>query len=311
MASFALDHVSKSFGPAAHILADVSFRAEGTGAIGYLGPNGAGKTSTLKLLVGLLRPSAGTVRLNGFDPVEDRQRALWEVGALIEMPEPYPTLTVFDALDAVGQIRGLASEDVDREIDRCHDLLHLPPLERRVGALSKGQRQRVSLAAALVGDPSVLLLDEPTSGLDPAERVLVRRLLVRMKRDHLILMSSHQMPEVTEVCDEVVLLDRGRVILRDRVDRIADRIRTKSVEVEFVREVPEAALAPVLPQIRDLAPAGPRRWRMAFDGDAEARSRLLVEFERIAPIVRFGDAALPLEEAYLELVGAPSSETET
>src|SRR5208282_456223 len=174
MGSFRVSALSKSFRTGPPAVDNLTFGYEGAGAVGCLGPNGAGKTTLLKLLVGLLRPSQGHAYVNGIDPMADRKQALWDVGALIETPEPYPTMSVHGALDLVGRARGLASDDVDREIDRCHELLDLPPLGHRIGWLSKGQRQRVSLAAALMGDPAVLLLDEPTSGLDPAERVVFR-----------------------------------------------------------------------------------------------------------------------------------------
>ena len=159
MGSFEVAGLSKSFRTGPPALSDLSFRYEGAGAIGYLGPNGAGKTTTLKLLVGLLRPSQGHAYVNGIDPMVDRKGALWDVGALIETPEPYPTLNVQEALDVVGRARGLSRDDIDREVDRCHELLDLPPLDLRIGWLSKGQRQRVAIAAVLMGDPSVLLLD--------------------------------------------------------------------------------------------------------------------------------------------------------
>jgi len=302
MGSFEVAGLSKSFPNAPPVLHDLSFRYEGAGAIGYLGPNGAGKTTTLKLLVGLLRPSRGRAYLNGADPARDRKRALWDVGALIETPEPYPTLNVHEALDVVGRARGLTRDDVDREVDRCHELLDLPPLGRRIGWLSKGQRQRVSLAAALMGDPSVLLLDEPTSGLDPAERVLVRGLLNRLKRDHLLLMSSHQMLEVTEVCDEVIFLHRGQVLLQDRVDRVADRIRSRQVDVEFATPVSPAAAASLRPLASELVALSGRRWRITFDGTDDSRTRLLLLCQGLAPVVQFANTSLVLEEAYLELM---------
>ncbi len=295
------DHLSKAFG-GARALDDVSFRLEGTGAIGYLGPNGAGKTTTLKLLVGLLRPTSGQVRVNGLDPVADRKRALWDVGALIETPEPYPTLTVYDALATVGRTRGLGSEDVDSEIDRCHTALDLPPLDRRVGGLSKGQRQRVSLAAALMADPKILLLDEPTSGLDPAERILVRRLLQRLKQDHLILMSSHQMLEVGDVCDELMFLDRGRLLLRERVDRIAERIQHREVDVEFATPVASDAMEPVRKLGSVVTSISERRWRIAFDGTDAGRAEVLAACQRVAPVVQFANTFLVVEEAYLQLI---------
>ncbi|MGP8159467.1 MAG: ABC transporter ATP-binding protein [Thermoplasmata archaeon] len=302
MGSFEVSALSKSFGAGLPALSDLTFRYEGAGAVGYLGPNGAGKTTTLKLLVGLLRPTKGHAYLNGVDPMTDRKGALWDVGALIETPEPYPTLNVHEALDAVGRARGLSRDDVDREVDRCHELLDLPPLGQRVGWLSKGQRQRVALASTLMGDPSVLLLDEPTSGLDPAERVLVRRLLNRLKRDHLLFMSSHQMLEVTEVCDQLVFLDHGRVLLRDRVDRVAGRIRPREVDVEFERPVAPEAMATLRALAQEVSALSDRRWRISFDGSDETRVRLLALCQGVAPVVQFANTSLVLEEAYLELI---------
>jgi len=302
MGSFEVSGLSKSFRAGAPILTRLSFRYEGAGAVGYLGPNGAGKTTTLKLLVGLLRPTEGHAYLNGIDPMADRKEALWDVGALIETPEPYPTLNVHEALDAVGRERGLSREGVDTEVDRCHELLDLPPLGQRVGWLSKGQRQRVALAAALMGDPSVLLLDEPTSGLDPAERVLVRRLLNELKRDHLVFMSSHQMFEVTEVCDEVVFLHHGEVLLKDRVDRVAGRIRSRQVDVEFEHAVPSTAMATLRPLAPEIAALSEKRWRITFDGSDETRVKLLGLCQTIGPVAQFANTSLVLEEAYLELI---------
>jgi ABC-2 type transport system ATP-binding protein len=307
MGSIEVAALSKTFRTGPPVLDAVTFRCDGVGAIGYLGPNGAGKTTTLKLLVGLLRPSNGHALVNGIDPTNDRKEALWDVGALIETPEPYPTLTVLESLDTVGRVRGLGRDDVDREVDRCHELLDLPPLGQRVGKLSKGQRQRVALAAALMGDPSVLLLDEPTSGLDPAERVLVRRLLNRLKRDHLILLSSHQMFEVTEVCDRVIFLDHGRVRLNDLVDVVASRIHSREVDVEFGKPVSSEAAAALRTVATTVTPRSDRRWRISFDGTDAARSRLLELCQGIGPVVQFASTTLVLEEAYLELM-PPSGE---
>jgi len=300
--SFEVAALSKQFATGPPALESISFRFAGPGAVGYLGPNGAGKTTTLKLLVGLLRPSSGHAYVNGIDPMERRKDALWDVGALIETPEPYPTLNVHEALDAVGRARGLSRDDVDREIDRCHELLDLPPLGRRVGWLSKGQRQRVSLAATLMGDPMVLLLDEPTSGLDPAERVLVRQLLNGLKRDHLILMSSHQMLEVTEVCDQLIFLHRGRVLLQDRADRVAERIRPRTIDVEFERAVPGDPMTRLGGVASEVEILSERRWRVRFDGSDEARVRLLALCQQAGPVTQFANSTLVLEEAYLELM---------
>ncbi len=304
MGSIEARHLTKSYGTGRAALDDLNFRFDGSGAIGCLGPNGAGKTTTLKLFVGLLRPTRGQSFLNGQDPMVDRKRALWDVGALIETPEPYPTVTVYDALETVGRTRGLDAPSTDTEIDRCHSALELPPLGQRIGTLSKGQRQRVALAAALMGDPSVLLLDEPTSGLDPAERVIVRRLLGRLKRDHLILFCSHQMLEVTEVCDHLLVLHQGKLLLTDRAERVAPRLRQREIDVEFGRPVAATEMEPIRALVTAASPVSERRWRLSFGGEDPARARLLEACQRVAPVLQFSNASLVLEEAYLELVAS-------
>ena len=307
--SLEVAELTKSFGERRAAVRDLTFRYVGTGAIGYLGPNGAGKTTTLKLLVGLLRPTSGQALLNDFDPWVDRKHALANVGAVIETPEPYPTMTVFEALETVGALRGLAPEEIDAEIDRCHQALQLPSLGARCGGLSKGERQRVVLAAALMGDPSVLLLDEPTSGLDPAERVLVRNLLTRLKRDHLILMSSHLMGDISEVCDQLIFLRRGQVVLRDSVGAVAARITQRQLDVEFAEDVTSPALAALGPVVQKVVGLTARRFRLTFDGTLAGRSEILDGCRRIAPILRFTDATLVLEDAYLDVIASVPGES--
>jgi ABC-2 type transport system ATP-binding protein len=310
MPSIEAVHLTKSYHRGAPALDDATFRYDGARAIGCLGPNGAGKTTTLKLLVGLLRPTRGRAFVNGQEATEDRKEALWDVGALIETPEPYPTLTVEEALATVGRIRGLSREGVAAEVARLHRELGLPRLGRRCGGLSKGQRQRVVLSAALMGDPPLLLLDEPTSGLDPAERILVRGLLSRLKRDHLILLVSHQVADVAEVCDELIFLDRGRVVLKDTVDRVAGRVRSRELDVEFLGPVPREAFAALAGDVSGLLPLSDRKYRLTFDGSDPARGRILEGCQRIGAVGQFSNASPALEQAYLDVVvsaaGRPS-----
>jgi len=304
MLSIEAVHLTKSFHGAAPSLDNVSFRYDGPRAVGYLGPNGAGKSTTLKLFVGLLIPTRGRALLNGREVDENRREALWEVGALIETPEPYPTQSVRETLATVGAIRGLSHEGIDAEVARWHEELRLPHLDRRCGSLSKGQRQRVVLAAALLGEPPLLLLDEPTSGLDPAERILVRQLLARLKRDHLILLVTHQVADVAEICDDLLILERGRLVLRDTVAHVASSVQVREVDVEFLQPVAPPHASTFGPGTESVAPLSDRRWRIRFDGSEGARGRIVEVCQKLGVIVEFGSSNVALETAYLDAIQA-------
>ncbi|MCI4331534.1 MAG: ABC transporter ATP-binding protein [Thermoplasmata archaeon] len=300
-----VEHLVKSFS-GRRALDDVSFDLQGSRSVGYLGPNGAGKTTTLKLLVGLLRPSGGRVAIDGFDPQVDRKRALERVGALIETPEPYPQFTGREVIEYAGGFRGVGSADLRDRIAHLQEALELPPLDQKVGRLSKGQRQRVVIAATLVADPPILLLDEPTSGLDPAERVRIRTLLLQLKKDHLILMSSHLLNEVTELCDEVIFLNQGKVVLRDSVEHLSARLTVRQVEVEFAEPVRPDQLSPLTALVHRFESMNERRYRLSFDGRDESRIRILQLCQGVAPVLSYAGAGSALEDVYMQLMTEPT-----
>jgi len=279
-----------------------SFRYDGGGAVGYLGPNGAGKTTTLKLFSAFLRPTEGTALINGLEVSADPKAALWDVGALVETPEPYPALTGRETLAMIGEFRGLSREQIRDRTDHLARELELPPLDRKTSKLSKGQKQRIVIAATLLPEPSVLLLDEPTNGLDPAERVVVRNILIRLKQEQrLILMSSHLLQEVTEICDRVIFISQGRLLLQDTVANLANRFRVTNLDVEFVRPVEPAALGSV-PGVLRVQALTPSRFRLDFDGSDEPRARILEGCQKVAAVTSFSSATLTLEDAYMRLI---------
>jgi ABC-2 type transport system ATP-binding protein len=306
MISVEVHELSKRFGGFT-ALDSASFRFEGPGAVGYLGPNGSGKSTTLKLLTRLLRPSRGTATINGIDVTWYPKDALWEVGSVIESPDPYPLQTGLEALQMVGEFRGLSGEHLRDQIQRYAEILELPPLERRTGKLSKGQRQRIVLAAALLSEPKIILLDEPTSGLDPAERVVIRNLLTRLKGDRLIFMSSHLLPEVTDICDKVVFISRGQIVLQDTVQALSTRFVNIEVDVEFFAPPPASGFGALQALAKTVQAVGPKKYRVAFDGSDATRQQILTACLAIAPVRSFGDSTLALEEAYLSLVGGDTS----
>ena len=284
------------------VLDRATLRVEGPRAIGYLGPNGAGKTTTLKLLTGLLRPTEGQALVDGIEVARDPTPALERVGALIETPEPYPSLTGRESLEMVGRYRGVPRHLLDERIRAYAERLDLAPLDLPTGKLSKGQRQRVVIAATLLADPPILLLDEPTNGLDPAERVRVRNVLQDLKKDRLILMSSHLLGEVTETCDEVVFLSQGRIILRDTVEGINQRFKVRGIDVEFSVPVDPGRLAELRGIAQGVEAVGDRKLRLVFDGSDATRARLLEACQKVAPVIGFATAGSALEDGYLKLM---------
>jgi ABC-2 type transport system ATP-binding protein len=301
-------HLTKRYGTVT-ALDDASFRFDGAGAIGYLGPNGAGKTTTLKLMTHLASPSSGEALINGIDVTREPKDALWNVGTVIESPEPYPWQTGRQALQMVADFRGIDRGTTEDRIRELTVDLDLPPLDRKTGKLSKGQRQRVVIASALLGDPPIVLLDEPTSGLDPAERVVIRNTLLKLKGERLILMSSHLLSEVEEICDRAIFISRGKILLNDRVAAIRDRRIGTELEVEFADPTPPDRLASLTPLVREVKAISPTRLRVSFDGNRGARDELLRRCMQLGSVVSFETVQVSLEDTYLELMGSTSQQT--
>jgi len=221
----------------------LSFKLAGEGLIGYLGPNGAGKTTTLKLFTNMIRPTVGRALVNGIEVSRDHVRALKNLAALIETPEPYPHQTIEEFLYFIAKIRGIGYDEAKQRIQSLSEDLSMESLSKRCGHLSKGHKQRVMLASALLADSEILLLDEPTSGLDPAEAHEVRVLLKNLKKDKLIFMSSHLLYEVTEVCDKVAFLNTGKLLLIDTVENVTKKFGSgagvSGLEEAYVRMIRE------------------------------------------------------------------------
>ncbi len=181
-------------------------------SVALLGPNGAGKTTALKIICGVLRPTSGTVHVNGVNLLTDREKALSQIGSILETPEFYPFLTARETLSYLGRLRGMR----DRELgDRITELLKLVGLgewvDVKVGKFSRGMKQRLALAQALLHDPPILILDEPSLGLDPKGMVEMREIIKRAKRRKTILFATHLLHEAAQVCERIAILEGGKL----------------------------------------------------------------------------------------------------
>ncbi len=207
-----LDRVSKRYGSKA-ILHDISFDVKPGEIVGFLGPNGAGKTTTMRLISGFTAATSGTVRVAGHDMATERHEAAAHIGYLPEQPPLYDVMDVRSYLKFVARAKGLPSSRATSEIDRVIDACRLTEAATKdIYKLSKGYRQRVGLAQALLGDPKVLLLDEPTAGLDPGQIQETREVIRDVGRRHAVLLSTHILPEVTMICQRVAIINHGRLL---------------------------------------------------------------------------------------------------
>jgi len=227
-----VEGVTKDYGPFTAV-SDLSFSVEAGEILGFLGPNGAGKTTTMRVLTGFFPPSAGCARVAGHDVVAEPLAAKAKIGYLPETPPLYPEMSVVDYVHFVARIKGVPSgeraEKVDRALERCS----LTEVRDKLCAkLSKGFRQRVGLAQALVHDPEVLILDEPTAGLDPQQIGETRELIKTLGGDHTVILSTHILPEVSMTCDRVVIINRGRLVAHGTPQSLTEQFRkTASIDI--------------------------------------------------------------------------------
>jgi len=275
-----VSHLTRRF--AAHTAVDdVSFTLERGEVVGFLGPNGAGKTTTMRMLTGFLPPSSGQVRIDGLDVLTHSLEVRQRIGYLPESVPLYRELRVLEMLVFQGRLHGLGRAESRRRAGTVLERVGLAERARSlVGKLSKGMRQRVGLAVALLPDPEVLILDEPTSGLDPLQRIEVRRLIQELSRERTVLFSSHILPEIEAICPRVILLHKGRVAADGRQDELVRRLGGEShVRLELAAEVEagqaRAALAAV-PGVRAVEERAPAEGWHVFDLAAEEDVRAAV-----------------------------------
>ena len=223
---------------------DVSFRVESGEILGFLGPNGAGKTTTMRMITGFLAPTAGRVTLADVDVARKPLLAKRALGYLPETLALYPEMRVREYVAFRAQLCGVPGRDVKARVDEALGKCFVDDVASKpIGNLSKGYRQRVGLAGALVHKPKVLVLDEPTVGLDPQQIVKVRALIRDLRKDHTILLSTHILPEVELVCDRILIIDKGRIVASGTPETLRHQMsQTPSVTVALKGEVPEADL---------------------------------------------------------------------
>ena len=238
-------NLKKSYG-SYEALHGISFRVERGHIYGFLGPNGAGKSTTMNIITGTLAASEGSVTINGHDILDEPIEAKRSIGYLPEQPPLYLDMKVTEYLDFVGRAKGLRGNELYAQIDEVIELTNLESVHNRlIKNLSKGYRQRVGIAQAMLGNPDVIILDEPTVGLDPIQIIEIRDLIKSLAQTHTVILSSHIMQEIVAVCDRIIIITGGRLVADDTIEGLIDTYCT-TVTLELVARTSAARLSEVL-----------------------------------------------------------------
>ncbi len=220
-----VENLTKRYGPTLAV-SDVSFQVQKGEILGFLGPNGAGKTTTMRIITGFLSPSAGRVRVAGIDVAASPLDAKRHIGYLPENPPVYTDMTVNEYLAFVGRIKGVARSELKKRVGEVSEKCAIGDVQhRQIGKLSKGYRQRVGLAQALIHNPDILILDEPTAGLDPKQIIETRELIKGLAGQHTVILSTHILPEVSKTCQRVVVISKGKVVAMGAPDELIARLQ--------------------------------------------------------------------------------------
>jgi ABC-2 type transport system ATP-binding protein len=295
----------------------ISFEVTKGQIVGFLGPNGAGKTTTMRMLTCFLPPSAGTATVAGFDVLEQPLEVKKRIGYLPETPPIYPEMETSEYLKFVGKLKGLAGAELEKRVDYVCERCAVADVKKKLlGKLSKGYRQRVGLAQAIVHNPDVLILDEPTAGLDPKQINETRDLIKSLAGDHTIILSTHILPEVEQTCEQVVIINKGKLVATDSVRNLQARARgAESVLIEVAGRSGNFEATRVQQRLEQISGVGRVHVKQQVDSRAifevESEKGRLVRGDLARAVVESGwdlnelrPAAMSLEEVFLQLTGS-------
>lgn len=296
--------LTKFYGPI-KALDNVSLKVGQGESVGLLGPNGAGKTTTMKIFCNIIRPNSGAAFINGFDAIKESSKAMRNVGVMVEVCEFYPFLTPVESLSYLGRLRGMKKSELPEAIKRVLGIAKLQEWTNvRVGKFSKGMKQRLAIAQTLLHDPPILILDEPSLGLDPRGMADVRSLIKELKREKTVFMASHLLFEVSETCDKVALIDRGKLLAFDSIDKLESVFASERIQVEVLKPLDLGQVESIesIQGVRKVTASGTLVF-VDFKGDKETQATILEGIvERGIKVTSFRPALGSLEEVYMRVV---------
>jgi len=298
---------------------NLNFSVEKGEILGFLGPNGAGKTTTMNIITGYIPPSGGTVKINDMDILEDSNEVRKIIGYAPETPPIYTEMTVEEYLSFVAELKKIPKEKRSGSIEKVMELTKIADVKKRlINNLSKGYKQRVGIAQALIGDPEVLILDEPTAGLDPKQIIEIRNLIKELGKNHTIILSSHILPEVNAVCERVVIINKGEIVAIDAPEKLSSSL-AGSTKVEAKIEGPSDKVLKAIMEVegvKNVVKTGEEQqdsieYIIESEPSTDVRRMLFFKMaENKFPIIEIKMLGLSLEEVFLQLTTTEKGEVE-
>lgn len=309
-------HLTKKYASATAVN-DVSFTVEPGKIYGFLGPNGAGKSTTMNIIAGCLAPTDGQVLINGYDITEEPEEAKRFIGYLPEIPPLYPDFTPLEYLTFVGKAKGLRGAELRSQLDYVIEAACIGEMKNRlIKNLSKGYKQRVGIAQAMLGNPEIIILDEPTVGLDPRQIIYIRSLIKKLGENHTVILSSHILSEISAICDYVIILSYGKVVASDTLENLSNSLENGRITNMTVRAEPET-IKNVLSSVERITEyeiietkeSGVWDIKITAEADADIKDGLFSAFAKLgAPVYKLAPETMSLEEMFLRLTNDVTTE---
>lgn len=313
-----VENLTKKYG--SHVAVDnLSFRVERGMIYGFLGPNGAGKSTTMNMMTGYIAATSGTVKINGYDILKNSEQAKKSIGYLPELPPVYPDMTVYEYLRFVAELKKVKKNERQVQIEDVMKQTQIEDVKGRlIKNLSKGYKQRVGLAQAIIGYPEVIILDEPTVGLDPKQIIEIRELIRELAKKHTIILSSHILSEVSAVCDHIMIISKGKLVASDTPEGLMTLLKGgRQMKLSVLGEQSKVEeLLRSMESVKDFSMQPPRAEGMvSVNIRTEDTEDIRVElFHRLAaadmPIMELSLSEKSLEDVFLELTGEEDKENE-
>ncbi len=287
---------------------DVSFAVNDGEILGFLGPNGAGKSTTMNILTGYISSNEGTVTIDGFEILKEPIKAKSKIGYLPEIPPLYLDMTVREYLNFMFDLKNIKFPKISHIEEICEKVKIIDVIDRLIKNLSKGYKQRVGLAQALLGNPKLLILDEPTVGLDPKQIIEIRNLIKELKKDHTIILSSHVLPEIQSICDRVLVINKGKIVADDTAENLSNNLQAETNLIAQIQGDKEIVLRTLsnIQQIINIEASeekseGVFEYKIKSVSD-DVRKHIFRELAKIdCPIIELKTSTVNLEDIFLQL----------